>query len=163
MMCSSLSAAACIPANSHWESNCARPLEAVPYCRTLDTFWLMAGGKWVLALQFLYGARCLAPTASGLNMIKILRRSTAQACRLNNQMLEMLKKMAGHWSGLCDVSTLCYLTDINVRNFCALSRCQQTSSRDGGRTLFAFPPQQFHCFDTFSLNDSFLSEQLWQE
>lgn len=106
----------------------------------------MAGGKWVLPLQFLYGAQRLAHTASGLNMFKILWCSTAQACRLNDRMLEMLKKMAGHWSGLCGVLTLCYLTDINVRNFCALSRCQQTSSRDGGRTLFAFFPPTVSLF-----------------
>lgn len=65
-----------------------------------DTWHILIDGiwEWDLVLRILYGTRCLAPTASTsrLNVIKILWHTTAEACWLNTQMLEMLNKMFGH-------------------------------------------------------------------
>lgn len=73
-----------------------------------------------------------------LNMIKILRCSKAEACWLNNHVLEMLNKAAVKWRMWCFDALI--LDRHQCQNSCALSRCQQTSSGDGGRTLFAFSP-----------------------
>lgn len=82
----------------------------------------------------------LAPTASWLN-IKILQRSKAKASWLNNQIARNAKQRG--WA--LKVAYVMFWRSTTWQKsmsefFCALSRCQQTSSRDGEITLFAFSP-----------------------
>lgn len=82
---------------------------------------------------FLNAAWCLAPKAPGLDLIKILRCSKAEAW--NNQMLEMLNKMAGALKS----RMRCYLPDINVRDFSHFIKMSANILRGlQERTLFAF-------------------------